>query len=40
MEPRHRMEYLQEEHEELLNLAAKIERLLDSASKQNFSEHT
>jgi hypothetical protein len=34
------MEYLQEEHEELLNLAAKIERLLDSASKQNFSEHT
>jgi hypothetical protein len=34
------MEYLQEEHEELLNLAGKIEKLLDSAAKQDFSEHT
>jgi hypothetical protein len=33
------MEYLQEEQEELLSLAGKIEKLLDSASKQDFSGH-
>lgn len=39
MEPRHRMEYLREEHEELLSLAAKLEKLLDSASKHDFAAH-
>ena len=39
MEPRHQIEYLQEEHEELLNLAGRMEKLLESASKNDFSEH-
>lgn len=39
MELRHRVEYLRQEHAELLSLAARIERLLESASKNNFSEH-
>lgn len=36
---RHWMDYLREEHEEMLDLAEKIEKLLDIASKNDFSEH-
>jgi hypothetical protein len=35
----HRIEYLGKEHQELLNLADRIEKLLESASKRDFSEH-
>jgi len=35
----HRIEYLRKEHEELLNLAGKIERALESASKNDVAEH-
>ena len=35
----HRIEYLRKEHQELLNLADRIEKLLESASKRDFSEH-
>jgi hypothetical protein len=36
---RHRIEYLRKEHEALLNLASRIETLLESVSKNDFSEH-
>ena len=39
MQLRHRMEYLRREHEELLNLANRIEKLLESASSSDFEEH-
>ena len=39
MGPRHRMEYLREEHGELLNLTDRMEKLLESAAKNDFSEH-
>jgi uncharacterized protein YkvS len=35
----HRIEYLRKEHEELLNLAGKIEKALESASKNDVAEH-
>lgn len=38
MESRQRTEYLREEHEVLLNLAGRIEKLLESASGNDFSE--
>jgi hemerythrin-like domain-containing protein len=34
-----RIEYLRKEHEELLNLAGKIEKALESASKNDVAEH-
>lgn len=36
---RDRIEYLRKEHQELLHLAAKIEKLLEAASKNDFAEH-
>jgi hemerythrin-like domain-containing protein len=36
----HRIEYLRKEHEELLNLAGKIEKALESASKNDVAEHS
>jgi hypothetical protein len=36
---RHRIEYLRKEHEELLHLADRIEKMLESASKNDFAEH-
>ena len=36
---RHWMDYLRKEHEELLDLTEKIEKLLDIASRHDFSEH-
>jgi hypothetical protein len=38
MEDRQRTVYLREEHEVLLNIAARIEKLLESASGNDFSE--
>ena len=35
----HCLDYLVKEHEELLKVAAKIESLLESASKNDFAEH-
>src|SRR5712691_10410721 len=35
----HRIEYLRKEHEELLNLARRIEKALESASKNEVAEH-
>jgi hypothetical protein len=40
MKLRNYSEYLRKEHEELLNLADRIEKLLESASKHDFAEHT
>jgi hypothetical protein len=36
---RHRIEYLRREHEGLLNLAGRIEKMLESASKNDVAEH-
>jgi hypothetical protein len=36
---RNRIEYLRKEHEELLNLAGRIEELLESAAKNEVAEH-
>jgi hypothetical protein len=36
---RYRMQYLRKEHEELLYLADRIEKMLESASKNDFAEH-
>jgi hypothetical protein len=36
---RHRIQYLRKEHEELLHLADRIEKMLESASKNDFAEH-
>ena len=36
---RHRIEYLRKEHEELLHLADRIEKMLELASKNEFAEH-
>lgn len=36
---RHRIQYLRREYEELLNLAGGIEKLLESASKNDIAEH-
>lgn len=38
MEPLHRMEYFYSEHEALLGLAARIEKLLDTASRNDYAE--
>jgi hypothetical protein len=36
---RYRIQYLRKEHEELLHLADRIEKMLESASKNDFAEH-
>jgi hypothetical protein len=36
---RYRIQYLRKEHQELLHLADRIEKLLESAAKNDFSEH-
>jgi molecular chaperone GrpE (heat shock protein) len=36
---RHHIQYLRKEHEELLHLADRIEKMLESASKNDFAEH-
>lgn len=38
MEPLHRMEYFYSEHEALLDLAARLEKLLDTASRSDYTE--
>jgi len=35
----HRIEYLRKEHKELLHLAQRMEKMLESASKNDFAEH-
>ena len=35
----HRIEYLRKEHQELLNVAGRIEKLLEAASKNEVAEH-
>jgi hypothetical protein len=35
----HRVEYLRKEHEQLLNLASKVEKALESASKNDIAAH-
>jgi len=35
----HRIQYLRKEHEELLHLAKSIEKMLESASKNDFEKH-
>jgi hypothetical protein len=37
---RHLIQYLRTEHEALLNLATRLDRLLSSASKNDFAEHS
>lgn len=37
---RHLIEYLRTEHQALLNLAVRLDKLLTSASKNDFAEHT
>ena len=37
---RHLIEYLRTEHQALLNLAARLDKLLTSASKNDFAEHS
>lgn len=37
---RHLIEYLRTEHQTLLNLAVRLDKLLTSASKNDFAEHT